>query len=121
MNRAERRRLQKKENKKEPVYNISQQNIDKIKQNAKSEALNTAFCLMVCLPIMVVHDHFTDLWKKEVDGKCREERALDYILDLYDSFEKGYLTLNDIIETVEKETGQTLEFIEKRTGRSLIK
>ncbi len=119
MNRAERRRLQKKENKKEPVYNISQQNLDNIKQNATREAIDTAFILMMGLPIKAFHDHFADLWKKEVDGKCREERLLDYILDLHDSFEKGYITLTDVIQTVEKETGTKIQYkdrVLKRIG-----
>ena len=114
MNRAERRRLQKKQNKKEPVYNISEQNLNNMKQKLSKEAIGTAFILMLGLPIMAFHEHMSDLWKKEVDGKCREERFLDYILDLYDSFEKGELALNDVIQTIKEKTGTTIDFKDDR-------
>lgn len=120
MNRAERRRIQKKQSKKEPVYNISEQNLNNLKQNATENATNTAFILMLGLPIMAFHDHISDLWKKEVDGKCREERFLDYILDLYDSFEKDYITLDDVIQTIKEETGATIDFKDDRKGKFII-
>lgn len=44
---------------------------------------------MLGLPLMVLHD-------KWGFGKVRGERFIEQVLDLYDSFEKGYLSLEDI-------------------------
>ena len=63
---------------------------------------------MLGLSIRAFHDNFSDLWKKEVDGKCREERLFDYICDRYKEFEDGKITLNDVIKDVEDLTGNKI-------------
>lgn len=105
MNRAERRRLQKKQTKSDPIYNIKSSNLDKIKQDATKTATDTAFFLMLAIPVMVLHDKYGQLMKKEVEGKSREERFADMCLDLYDSFEKGYVTLDDLHKCLWDEAG----------------
>ena len=105
MNRAERRRLQKNQTKSEPIYNIKQSNLNQIKQNATKTATDTAFLLMLAIPVMVLHDKYGQLMKKNVDGKSRDERFADMCLDLYDSFEKGYVTLDDLHECLWDEAG----------------
>ena len=88
MNRAERRRAKKGvfRVKKEPVVNIKAADVQKIKQDASKEAADKAFLLMLGLPVMVLHDKFGF-------GPVRCERFTDAVLELYDSFEKGYVSL----------------------------
>lgn len=109
MNREERRRKGIKG--KEPVINIKVSDIDKMKADAVREASNLAFKLMLSIPVMVLHDNYGKLNKLNVDGKTREERFAEMILDLYDSFEKGYVTLDDLMQCLKDETGMTFEKI----------
>ena len=103
MNRAERRRQGIKESVK--TYTLNEEQIKQIKADAVKEAIDTAFILMLGLPVMIIHDKYPQLMKREVDGKCREERFTDLLLDLYDSFDKGYLTLDDILNCITEECG----------------
>ena len=100
MNRAERRRLEKqgKIAPKEPVINVKASDITNIKQDAAKKAADKAFFLMLGLPLMVLHD-------KWGFGKVRGERFIEQVLDLYDSFEKGYLSLDDIHNCLWEEGG----------------
>lgn len=105
MGRAEIRRKERDKEKTNRVYNYTQKDLNRIKSEmveiVASEFLEAVFGIS----IMVLHDRFGQLMKKEVNGKCREERFFDYCIDLYDSFEKGYLTLDDIRKTLEEECG----------------
>lgn len=106
MNRAERRKAAKAglPVKKEPVVNIKAADVQKMKQDASKEAADKAFLLMLMLglPVMVLHDKFGF-------GPVRCERFTDAVLDLYDSFEKGYVTLDDIHGALKEECGITIE------------
>ena len=89
MNRAERRKRQKQGLPivKEPVLNIKASDIQQIKKDAINSTANTAFFLMLAIPVMVIHDKYPKIMKKVVDGKSREERFADLCIDLYQSFE----------------------------------
>jgi len=104
MNRSERRRQQKEEEKDQVRYNLSKADIKKIKDEAMTEAIDKAFILMLGLPVLTMRDKFGF-------GPKRLERLTDEVLELYDSFNKGYLTLDDILETIKEETG--LELIQR--------
>lgn len=104
MNRAERRRHKKKDDH-EPIINLKSSDIKRIKEQAACSAIDTSFLLMLAIPTMVIHDKYSLLMKREVDGKSREERFTDLCLDLYDSFEKGYVTLDDLSKCLYEETG----------------
>lgn len=108
MGRADRRRQEKEANKKPKMYHLTDVQIKAIKDKAVSEAIDTAFILMLGLPTMVIHDKFTKIWRKE----GREETFVDEILELYDTFNKGYLTLDDVITTLKEETG--IDILKKR-------
>ena len=103
MNRAERRKSGIKESVK--TYTLNDLQIKQIKDDAVKEAIDTAFILMLGLPVMIIHDKYPKKKKKVVDGKGREERFTDLLLDLYDSFDKGYLTLDDILNCIKEECG----------------
>ena len=120
MNRAERRRNQKKEDKKDKIYNISEQNLQKMKENITKDVIEFMLPLILGIPLKVFHDNISDLWKKEVDGKSREERFFDYVFDRYKEFENGLLTLDDIIKDVEDLTGNKIIFKNPERGRFVL-
>lgn len=107
MNRAERRRRAKQglPVNKEPVINVKASDIQAIKEQATSSAADTAFLLMLAIPVMVIHDKYPQLMRREVDGKPRAERFADLCLDLYDSFNRGYVTLDDLADCLWEEAG----------------
>lgn len=100
MNRAERRRLQKKglPVKKEPVINIKASDVQQMKDEAVKKAADIAFLLMLGLPVLVLRD-------KWGFGKVRLERFIDQVIDMYEAFDEGYLTIDDIRQAIEEETG----------------
>lgn len=100
MNRAERRRLQKKglPVKKEPVVNIKYSDVQQMKDEATKKAADIAFLLMLGLPVLVLRD-------KWGFGKVRLERFIDQVIEMYEAFDEGYLTLDDIHQAIEEETG----------------
>ena len=104
MNRAERRRL-KRQSEKEAVINVKSSDIQRIKQDSTQEAVDKAFFLMLAIPVMVIHDKYPQLMKK--DG--REQRFADLCIDLYDSFNKGYVTLDELADCLWEEVGIKLE------------
>lgn len=96
MNRKERRKQGVKQ--KTPTYNLSKDQIEAVKQKAVMEASKQAFILMLGIPLIVMRDEFGF-------GKKRLERFIDRAIDQYDSFDKGYITLDDLINTIFEETG----------------
>lgn len=104
MDRAQRRRLEREQSKKTKVYTLTQEQIDKIKKDATDEAVSTGFKLMLAIPIMVLHDKY---WVKTAGKRLPE--FVDKCLDLYDSYEKGYITLEEINEVLWNEGGIKLE------------
>jgi hypothetical protein len=97
MNRAERRKHDIKA--KPKTYTLTDAQLMQI----KNQAVEKALVLMLGLPVMVLHDKFG--WQ----GDDRLQKFMDRVLELYDSFNQGYITLEDIIRTVEEETGVKLE------------
>ena len=54
MNRAEFRRQQKLNNKKDKIYNLTQAQLDKIKEEAVEKAIDVSFGLMLAIPTNVL-------------------------------------------------------------------
>lgn len=102
MNRAQRRR-QKKYGVKVPTLNMSLENLNEIKEDSTKKGVETAFKLMLALPVMVLHTKYG--W----GGKKRLPEFVNYVLDLYDSYERGYLTLKDIEDCLWEEAGIKLD------------
>lgn len=101
MNRQERRRLYKKSFK-EPVINLKRQDVSLIKESVPDNGVEIAFKLILSIPVMVLKDKFGY-------GKKRLERFINEVLNLYDSYNKGYVELEDLFKTLEEETGITFE------------
>lgn len=111
MNRQERRRAGVL--KKDPVRMIKQSELDrmcreavakgaaKLAADAKAEAVGKLFEELIAIPVMVIHDHFGELMKK--DG--REERFADMCLDLFDTVEKGFVTPKELRQCLFEEAG----------------
>lgn len=108
MNRAERRRISRNLAS-EPVINMKSSDVAKIKKQASKNAADIAFLLMIAIPVMVLHDKYSLLMKKTVNGKSREERFAELCLDLYDSFEKGFVTIEDLHKCLWEEAGIKIE------------
>jgi hypothetical protein len=96
VNRKQRRAKGIKE--KEPVINIKASDIEQIKKDALSKAIDTSFMLMLGIPLIALRDEYGF-------GKVRLERLMDRMLEVYDSFNKDYLTLEDLHKTIFEETG----------------
>ena len=111
MNREEIRKLAKQgiTIPSEPIINIKSSDVRQMKEQATKCAADTAFLLMLAIPVMILHDKYGLLMKREVDGKSREERFVDLCLDLYDSFEKGYITIDDLHKCLWEEAGIKIE------------
>ena len=104
MSRAEKRRAQKEAQKAKKIYTLTQEQIDKIKDDAIKEASDTAFLLMLAIPVMVLHDKW---WEKTAKKKCPV--FVDQCLDLFDSFAKDLVSLEDLKEALYEESGIKLE------------
>ena len=87
--------------KKTPTYNFTLEQIEAIKKNAVSEAVEAAWVLMLGLPVMVLSDKngFTD---EDLD------KFVDDVMELHDSYDKGYLTLADIHTALKDEAGVSI-------------
>lgn len=111
MNRSQRRKLQKQgvAVTKEPVINIKSSDVTAMKVDATNKAVDLAFFLMLAIPVMVIHDKYPKIMKRVEDGKPREERFADLCLDLYDSFQKGYVSIEDLQKCLWEEAGVKIE------------
>ena len=111
MGRAERRKLEKKNRaaSKEVLMTITKEDLIRIKKNATNAAIDTAFELMLGIPTMVILDKYNQLSDDDLDGKGRAEKFVELCLDLYDSFDKGYLSLDDIRDCLWTEGGIKIE------------
>lgn len=105
MNRAERRRIEKERDKKPQTYTMTSTEIGALKEEIAKAVADELLAKVFGIGVMVIHDKFGLLMRKEIDGKTREQRFFDFCMELYDSFEQGYLTLEDIKDCLRDECG----------------
>ena len=98
MNRKERRKKGQRGPSVSPTYNLSIDQIEKIKKDAADDAMSKAFVLMLGLPLMALRDEFDF-------GKVRLERFEDKVTKLDQSFCAGNITLGDVHKTLYEEVG----------------
>lgn len=103
MNRAERRKLGVKN--KEAVINIKRADIEQIKKDARDEALEIAFKLMLAIPVKVLSENYSKITKLNVDGKSREERFTDLCLKLWHDFNENKVSINDLQDILTDKCG----------------
>lgn len=106
MNRAERRKLKAKRT--EPVYNLNASQLEAMKTEITNEAICQAFALMVAFPTMVIHDKFDQL--AELPDAQRVKRMGEMIVDLYDSYDRDYISIPDLHEWLREEVGVVVEY-----------
>lgn len=104
MGRAERRRLEREKSKAQKVYTLTQAQIDAMKRAAIDEAVSTGFTLMLAIPITVLHDKY---WVKTASKRLPE--FVDRCLELYESYTKGCVELEELRDTLWNEGGIKLE------------
>ena len=83
--------------------------LENIVPQIRKDAAEESFMLVVSIPIMVMRDHFGDLMKKEVDGKNREIRFYEHLAYIYECFQDGLVTLEELQECLFEETGLKFE------------
>lgn len=121
MRRAEMRRAERNYQKaKTATYNLTKaqldamvrekigEELDKVKQEATDEAVNTAMVLLLTLPLEVLMDHY---WKKTYAKKIPE--FTDYILEYYEKWQNGELDMDKLKEDLWEYGGVRLEESER--------
>lgn len=106
MGRAERRRTQKLEQKKKvATYNLTKaqldsmvrekigEELDRVKQEATEEAVNTAMVLLLTLPLEVLMDHY---WTKSYAKRIPE--FTNHVLNYYEKWQNGELDVDKLKE-----------------------
>lgn len=94
--------------------------LKKIEKRMTEEATRRAFILMLCIPTMVIRDHFNKLTRLKVDGLSREERFIDMCLETHSAIEQDHVSYEDLIDTLKQETGIDLsEFSKNRRKNEL--
>lgn len=88
--------------KKTPTYNLTWPQIEKIKQDARDEAIHEAMERALVMPLLVLRDHWGF-------GPARMERFIEQVSELMADIEAGRLDLDDITGTLEEEIG--IEFM----------
>ncbi|MBL7575392.1 hypothetical protein SAMN00017477_0898 [Peptoniphilus asaccharolyticus DSM 20463] len=88
--------------KKTPMYNVTFKDIENYIQKGyekgRKETIERASQLSMAVPIMVLRDEFGF-------GEKRIDKFIVAYIELYNSISEGYLDLNDIIKTINEETG----------------
>lgn len=107
MNRAERRRSAKQQQKQEQrTYVFTEEQIEKMKMDAVLEATRRAFLMFMSIPVMVLHDKFGF---DEIDS----DRFMDYALMWFESVENDETRLIELVNVAKNECGiDTLSYIE---------
>lgn len=110
MRRAERRRIQKNEQREQTAtYNLTKAQLDIIvrekiagelaraKQETMNEAVNTALILLLALPLEVLKDHY---WKKSYVKRLPV--FTNYILEYYEKWQNEELDTDELRECLQK-------------------
>lgn len=90
MNRAERRRLQKK--------GITAKDLKMIEEASANDAINYATDAMIASFAICLHDKWG--W-----GHVRIKRLLKQVDDVFDSIDKNYVSIEDLQKTILDEIG----------------
>lgn len=109
MTRAEIRRIQKEKEKGSRSRSYSNDEIRQIKDAQYEKGVAIGLEAGLGVSVMILRDKYSEIMKRISDGKCREERFAEMYIDLLDSFQKGYVTLDDLEETIFEETGMRIE------------
>lgn len=88
--------------KKTPSYNVTYKDIENYIQKGyekgRKESIERASQYSMAVPIIVLRDEFGF-------GKKRIDKFVDAYIKLYEAIDEGWLDINDIIKTINEETG----------------
>ena len=104
MTRAEMRRAARETSKKTKTYNLTEEQIQIIKQEATTTAVNEAMILLLTLPLEVLMDHY---WQKTYDKKIPE--FTNYVLEYYEKWQNGELDMDKLKQDLWEFGGVKLE------------
>ena len=104
MTRAEMRRAARETSKKTKTYNLTEEQIRIIKQEATTTAVNEAMILLLTLPLEVLMDHY---WQKTYDKKIPE--FTNYVLEYYEKWQNGELDMDKLKQDLWEFGGVKLE------------
>lgn len=117
MNRAERRRAEKHGEKAKTVtYNYTKEQLEaviragieaevaNIKKQTRDEAVEIALTLMLALPLEVLKNNY---WEKSAEKRL--PKFVDEVFSLYQSWESGEISMEDLKEDLWKYGGIKLE------------
>lgn len=112
MNRAERRRrgikvsTPKMKHMTEDAYNKA---LDEARKNAVNKtfekASSIAVVYMLGVPLLVLHDHFKEIMRKEWEGVPRIEHFFDLCINVFDELNTGENQLERLLDEVKEKTG----------------
>ena len=107
LTRAEKRRLKRQAEKKNKVYNMTAGQFQSFKEQTTKDVSYKTFVLLLGIAALVLRD-------KWGFGIIRLPRFIGQCIDLYDSFDKGYLTLDDMHKVLREDAG--VDVIETARG-----
>lgn len=96
--RQQKRKLERDAKKKNKVLQMTAAQVQQLKQSVTEETAFKALILMLGIPLMVLRDKYDF-------GKVRLTRFIKQCINLYDSFDKDYITLDDMHKAILDETG----------------
>lgn len=85
-------------NHKQKQARLNQFRANNLKKGMRMEAVDTATTLMMYLSLLVLRDKYGF-------GRKRLGDFIEHVSDLRSSMEDGYLTMDDIVDTIYAETG----------------
>lgn len=108
MYRAELKRQQKQNAKKDNIYHLTQAQIDKMKDDAVQEAVDVSFAMMLAVPTNVLARCY---WEKSANKRIPQ--FLDECLSLYESIGTGTVLLSELIKDTEEVGKIKLDLVRK--------
>ena len=89
--------------KKEKTYTFTQSEIQALKDQMTKAIADELLLKVLGISVMIIHDKFGLLIRRETDGKSREKRFAEMWMDSYHGFEDGYFQLEDIQDVLREE------------------
>lgn len=97
-NRAERRRQERALRKGEAVYNVKRSDLEYLHDEALKSVAKRVIPLVLYTSLMVLHDKYGF-------GRKRLGDFTEEVFNLYEAIDKKFVTFEDLVEAIEKETG----------------
>lgn len=110
--RAELRRQAKEKEKERKVYNLTNKDIQGLKDQITSKAIKDAYIVFIGAANLVLHD------KNNFAKNTRLPKFDRDMMELFNMIDEGRLTMDDIIELNAKELGCHIE-VEKQDNESI--